>query len=582
MSSRFTRFATLGLVAAVFLTGTAAYGIRIPKKMDRQPAKQESGESKNEKPKNEAPKTEDQQKAEELYLQYEEYESNDESEKAVECLRQAAELGHDKAQVLLAYTYMTEDRTDEAIMWYRKAAAQGNTMAPTLLGRIYFEDEQKMNMKEAARWFRLGAEQGTTLAQLRYGICCFEGYGVTQDRAEAVKWFRKAAEQFIPDSEAEYMLGVCYRDGLGVDRDRAEAVKWFRKGAGHADDYNAYGLGVCYMEGYGVEQDMKEAVKWFLKAAEQGRPYALCALGVCYRNGLGVTEDPAKAKDYFKKAMEGGHRYSPKGLPERAEDGDHEALYWLGVCYEEGWGVEQDDVMAVACLLGAEQDNDRAQVALARHYLKTGDRKTAERWLRKAAKRDNPSAKKLLAELFPGKEAGEKEDASVQTGEIGATIAHVQTVLKTGDAEAVAWIRKAAEQGDPKAQCGLGICYSEGYGVTKDAAEAKKWFAKGIDGLRKAAESGDSEAQTLLAGCYGEGNGVKADQTLSLIWLRKAAEQDFARAQLALALTYVTVDKDRKEADKWFRKAAENGESDAVKLMKQFLPDPAETEQTTP
>lgn len=372
------------------------------------------------------------------------------------------------------------------------------------------------------------------------------------------------------------MLGVCYRDGLGIEQDRAEAAKWFRKGAGHTDDYNAYGLGVCYMEGYGVEQDMKEAVKWFLKAAEQDLPYAQCALGICYAHGLGVTEDPAKAEEYFKKALDGSVKYSSKGLPERAKNGDHEAQYWLGVCYEEGRGVRQDDTMAVAWLQTAEQENDRAQVALARLALKAGDRDSAERWLRKAAKRDNPSAKKLLAELFPGKAAGEKEDASVQprTAEIGAMIAHVQTVLKTGDAEAVAWIRKAAEQGDPKAQCALGVCCLKHYGGAAGKEEAEKWFGKAIDGLREAAENGDPEAQTLLSGCYGEGNGVKQDQTLSLIWLRKAAEQDFARAQFGLALMYFEVDKNMKEADKWFRKAAENGEPDAEKFMKRHFPDP--------
>ena len=367
-----------------------------------------------------------------------------------------------------------------------------------------------------------------------------------------------------------YRLGVCCRDGLGVTLDREEAVKWFRKltGGTGRTSLGAYGLGVCYMEGYGVEQDMKAAVEWFRKVEDDFiLAYARCALGVCYANGLGVKEDPARAKEYFKESAD--------IMCKKAEQNDREALYWLGVCYEEGWGVEQDDAMAVACLQAAEQDNDRAQVALARHYLKTGDRKAAERWLRKAAKRDSPTAKKLLAELSPGKDAGEKEDASVQAAETGAIIEHLQAALKTGDAEAVAWIRNAAEQGDPKAQCGLGICYSEGCNVTKDAAEAKKWFAKGIDGLRKAAEDGDPEAQTLLAGCYGEGNGVKGDQTLSLIWLRKAAEQDFARAQLALALMYVTADKDRKEADKWFRKAAENGEADAETLMNRFLPDGA-------
>ncbi len=556
---------------AVILAGTAVYGAGLPDKTDRQAEKTET----------EAPDNADRKKAEELYLQYEEYDSNDESEKAVECLRQAAELGHDKAQALYAYTCMTEDRIDEAIKWYRAAAAQGNTMAPTLLGRIYFEEEQKMNMKEAARWFRKGAEQGKTFAQRMYGICCFEGYGVTQDRAEAVKWFRKAAEQFIPDSEALYMLGVCYRDGLGVEQDRAEAAKWFRKGAGHTDDYNAYGLGVCYMEGYGVEQDMKEAVKWFLKAAEQDLPYAQCALGICYAHGLGVTEDPAKAGDYFKKAMAGSAKYSSKGLPERAENGDHEAQYWLGVCYEEGRGVRQDDTMAVAWLQAAEQENDRAQVALARLALNAGDRDSAERWLRKAAKRDNPSAKKLLAELFPEKEAGEKEDASAQprTAEIGATVKRLVSALRpvdqeTLDTESVEWLRKAAEQGDPKAQCALGVVCLKHYGGAEGKAEADKWFAKAIDGLREAAENGDPEAQTLLSGCYGEGNGVKQDQTLSLIWLRKAAEQGFARAQFGLALMYFAEDKDMKEADKWFRKAAENGESAAEGFMERHFPDP--------
>jgi hypothetical protein len=94
--------------------------------------------------------------------------------------------------------------------------------------------------------------------------------------------------------------------------------------------------------------------------------------------------------------------------------------------------IRQDDTMAVAWLQAAEQENDRAQVALARHELNAGDRDSAERWLRKAAKRDNPTAKKLLAELFPGKEAVEKEDASVQAAETGAIIEHLQAALKTG------------------------------------------------------------------------------------------------------------------------------------------------------
>lgn len=41
--------------------------------------------------------------------------------------------------------------------------------------------------------------------------------------------------------------------------------------------------------------------------------------------------------------------------------------------------------------------------------------------------------------------------------------------------EAVKWYRKAAEQNYAAAQYNLGVCYSNGEGVTKDYVEAYKW-----------------------------------------------------------------------------------------------------------
>ena len=49
------------------------------------------------------------------------------------------------------------------------------------------------------------------------------------DAAEAVKWFRKAAEQ--GNASAQSNLGVMYAEGRGVPQDDAEAVKWYRRGA---------------------------------------------------------------------------------------------------------------------------------------------------------------------------------------------------------------------------------------------------------------------------------------------------------------------------------------------------------------
>jgi S1-C subfamily serine protease len=42
---------------------------------------------------------------------------------------------------------------------------------------------------------------------------------------EAVKWYRKAAEQ--DDANAQLNLGCCYADGRGISKDKVEAYKWF-------------------------------------------------------------------------------------------------------------------------------------------------------------------------------------------------------------------------------------------------------------------------------------------------------------------------------------------------------------------
>ncbi len=55
------------------------------------------------------------------------------------------------------------------------------------------------------------------------------GQGVATNYVEAVKWFRKAAEQNY--AQAQCNLGVCYAMGQGVAKDEAEAVKWYRKAA---------------------------------------------------------------------------------------------------------------------------------------------------------------------------------------------------------------------------------------------------------------------------------------------------------------------------------------------------------------
>ena len=51
-----------------------------------------------------------------------------------------------------------------------------------------------------------------------------EGHGVPQDYPEAVRWFRKAADQ--GNATAQGNLGDCYGNGNGVIKDYVQAYKW--------------------------------------------------------------------------------------------------------------------------------------------------------------------------------------------------------------------------------------------------------------------------------------------------------------------------------------------------------------------
>ena len=157
------------------------------------------------------------------------------------------------------------------------------------------------------------------------GSCTLPGGGVLKDEAEAVRWFRLAAEQVhqsvaIPDeglSDAElenlfaemersgsrqshalaqFNLGVSYAAGRGVLKDEAEAARWYRLAAEQGDAKAQVNLGVIYANGWGVLKDEAEAARWYRLAAEQGDASAQFSLGFMHAAGEGVLKDSVLAR----------------------------------------------------------------------------------------------------------------------------------------------------------------------------------------------------------------------------------------------------------------------------------------------
>jgi hypothetical protein len=97
------------------------------------------------------------------------------------------------------------------------------------------------------------------------------------------------------DTDAMYRLGNL----LANRGENAEAVRWFRSAAesGHVKATNA--LGFMYEEGRGVPQNYREAHSLYFAAIKKRDPDAMVNRGLMFAKGLGVAADQLQAYVHF-------------------------------------------------------------------------------------------------------------------------------------------------------------------------------------------------------------------------------------------------------------------------------------------
>lgn len=135
--------------------------------------------------------------------------------------------------------------------------------------------------------------------------------------------FEFAAEQGLVSAQRT-LADKIYFGSSGVKADPSQFLKWARMAADNGDGHAQTLLGYYYLN---VVVDAKEAAKWGRLAAEQGYPRGQRFLAYLYFNGFGVEQDEALAVSWWLKA---------------AQHGDAVAQYNLGHAYANGTGVEID------------------------------------------------------------------------------------------------------------------------------------------------------------------------------------------------------------------------------------------------
>lgn len=518
--------------------------------------------------------------------------------------------------------------------------------------------KDKRHFEQTIKEARIGHRE----SQYEAGLMYANGVGVAQDLAQAIYWVRQAAERgFAP---AQYLLATRFSAGEVVEQDDHQALKWYLKAADQDHPKALYRLAQFYSTTHeraagnlvqaaakaGVPQAQLDIATELLakredaasaelafdlckKAAEQGVAAAQCALADRYTKGLGVAQDQSEAYVWYRKAARqyhiaaqvamaqldesgqgrgsGGRSRYASGTTERRRDaarwnqagdaGDATAKYQLGLMYQKGWGVAQDQTQCQIWFQAAAQlGHTQAQLAIAK--LLEADRyyQQALGWYQLAAATDQPEACAALGRFY-GMGLGTLIDDfldlawTIKAAELGQTDAlarlaqfavadparivlaclkktatagvadaqyalgkHLESV-KGPENDIQAVIRNyqsAAEKGHALAQCALGLIYSEGKVVTKEITQARDWFMQ-------AADQDDAKAQWNLALMLISGTeGVKKDLKKAFVLCQKAAFQDFVPAQASLGILYAKMKKPQKAAE-WWQLAAEQGDPEA-------------------
>lgn len=254
-----------------------------------------------------------------------------------------------------------------------------------------------------------------------------------------------------------------------------------------------------------------------------------------------------------------------QSLTARAKAGDAAAQFELGRDYEDGKGVRQDDAKAVEWFRkAAEQGNPQAQNSLGLMYADgrgvKRNKHEAVHWYRMAADSGLPEGFYNLAISYFNAE-GVNENLHL-------AFVYMSIAAAKGEPDALhalPHIREALHDQLDEAKMELAERYEEGENVSQDYSAAAKIYQ---DVAETGSKSGDSHsaAEHKLCQFYAAGKGVHQDYAAAKSHCENATNEGDTSAAMDLGHMVeagLAGNIDLKEAESWFRKAANNDEAAA-------------------
>lgn len=393
---------------------------------------------------------------------------------------------------------------------------------------------------ESEVWIRRAVDAGQPLALRHLAGIHSRGEGVDHDSAETVRLLERALVAAVEASPAcvgpiAYELGNMYEAGEGIDKDFSRARELYQQSADANDARGLLALGYLYHSGIGVDPNPARVTDYFQSAAARNCAWAEVELGILYRIGLGVDQDQSIARGWFERSVAHGNDYG---------------RFELGKMLRVGRGGPHDVARAVELFrTAADAEVPEAVYELGQCYR-----------FGQGVAIDYPKARELYekaVELGCG-------DAEYAIGEMRAS----GQTFPQNVAYAVDHYVKAAEMGSAAACLRLGSFHLTGHFVSKSLEDSLEYLQRAAND-----ESADpgirAEAEITIAMLVLEGKAGSGDSE-ARTWFEYAAEHESAQAMFQLGEMCAAGQggpKDLKQAQVWYRKAADLGHALAERRL---------------
>lgn len=293
-----------------------------------------------------------------------------------------------KSYYRLGSVYEAKKKYDKAIIAYNKALSLDPTQSQVREARDGCRDELAvMERSEHLDPQKMPSSLDEQLLKIskRTGVRNQTGDALEQE----MKLARKSGDPFLI-AAADVFLAHRYVTGMdNVPKSYEEAARLFAKAAAAENAEAIYNLAILTKHGNGVKKSIPEALTLLRRAAALppkiagtmtniGVAEAQHTLGLCYEDGVGVDPNPVKAVTWYEKS---------------SANGCSSAAHNLGWMYAEGRGVKADVERAVQYWKSAATGgNVLAMETLERHFMQVLDFKQANHWWQCALKNGSVTA----------------------------------------------------------------------------------------------------------------------------------------------------------------------------------------------